>query len=92
MTEWEPPGHGDHDKNCYGDRDVRWWCDRCGTSCLETTTCDCCELAELRDQVQAVRDACNSSTEIMSWRPPRGERGIHFPVVRVERILATLDW
>lgn len=55
MSEWEPPGHGEHDGafgasfgGSFGEGDVRWWCDRCGTSCLEATTCDCCELAELR--------------------------------------------
>lgn len=62
MSEWEPPGHGEHDGafgasfgGSFGEGDVRWWCDRCGTSCLEATTCDCCELAELRAENEPLR-------------------------------------
>ncbi len=56
MSVWIPPGHRTHDGQ--PDCDVRW-CE-CSGRCTSNAPCDCCELAELRIEVErltAERDA-----------------------------------
>ena len=48
MSVWIPPGHRTHDGQ--PDCDVRW-CE-CSGRCTSNAPCDCCELAELRDEVE----------------------------------------
>ena len=51
MSEWIPPGHRPHDG--HPDDDVRW-CE-CSGRCTQDAPCDCCELAELRAEVDSLR-------------------------------------
>ena len=47
MSEWIPPGHRPHTE--WGMQ--RLWC-ACGSWCSPDIPCDCCELAELRAEVE----------------------------------------
>ena len=62
---------------------VRAWC-RCGTWCSDGAACDCCELVELRAevetlraQVQAVRDVCEQQVKDRSlYSADRDKHGL----------------
>ena len=60
---------GLHNPDWHDSVGVRAWC-RCGTWCSDGAECDCCELVELRAevetlraQVQAVRDVCEQQVK-----------------------------
>lgn len=71
MSEWIPPGHRPHDG--HPDDDVRW-CE-CSGRCTRDAPCDCCELAELRAEVERltakVEQVKQASAELVAERDRR---------------------
>ena len=53
MSEWIPPGHRTHD----GHHDDVRWCKAHLNRCTQDAPCDCCELAELRAEVERLTAA-----------------------------------
>ena len=43
---------------------VRAWC-RCGTWCSDGAACDCCELVELRAEVETLRAQVKAARDVM---------------------------
>jgi hypothetical protein len=81
---------GLHNPDWHHSVGVRAWC-RCGTWCSDGAECDCCELVELRAevetlraQVQAVRDVLGDVSNVYA---PSGVS----PLVNVSLILEALD-
>ena len=60
---------------------VRAWC-RCGTWCSDGAACDCCELVELRAEVETLRAQVEqlSDAAVCEGLPPRFDCDPSFPL------------
>jgi hypothetical protein len=82
MSKWR----GLHNPDWHDSVGVRAWC-RCGTWCSESAECDCCELVELRAEVERLT-AANEVLVVISVKAGKGMAQLTDQVDAVRRVLA----